>query len=108
MAREICPLKRRLLMTATMACACLSACRAAKGPESAASVAPRREAVAATKIRRTLIDRRSAAGLPGWETRLYLVNTVRERWRRRTCIPRSELGLSSKAALNLPSGPTLP
>jgi hypothetical protein len=73
MVRKMSALKRLLLITATMSCACLSACRAGKGPESAASVVPRREPVAATKIRRTLLETRSPAGLPGWETRLYLV-----------------------------------
>jgi quercetin dioxygenase-like cupin family protein len=73
MDRNMRAVKRLLLITATMSFACLSACRSAKGPESAVSVAPKREAVAATKIRRTLLESRSAVGLPGWETRLYLV-----------------------------------
>ncbi len=51
----------------------LPACHGAIVPDSLGASAPAVEPLAAGKIRRTLIDKRPATGLSGWETRLYLI-----------------------------------
>jgi quercetin dioxygenase-like cupin family protein len=63
----------RGLVLGGIVCGVLSACNATKPPASASASTPPMEAVAAGKIRRTLINKRPAIGLPGWETRLYLI-----------------------------------
>jgi quercetin dioxygenase-like cupin family protein len=52
------------------ALAALSACHDAKSTNSAT---PSARAPLSGAIRRTLVDRRPATDLPGWETRLYLI-----------------------------------
>lgn len=52
----------------------LPACHAAcPEPAAAAVAAPKFEKLAPGEIRRTLIGSQPATGLPGWETRLYLI-----------------------------------
>jgi quercetin dioxygenase-like cupin family protein len=63
----------RGLVLGGLVCGVLSACHAATPPASANASTPAVEAVALGKIRRTLINKRPVIDLPGWETRLYLV-----------------------------------
>ena len=59
------------ILASLLACASLAACHAAAPPETAipgpALPAP------ANGVRRTLLERRPVATLPGWETRFYLI-----------------------------------
>lgn len=60
-------------LVATIALGALVACHPAKPAEPASVSAPKVGQAGASGIRRTLIDHRPAADLPGWETRLYLI-----------------------------------
>jgi quercetin dioxygenase-like cupin family protein len=62
-----------MLLVGGLACCALPACHSTKPVLSAASVAGVGHALSRGEIRRTLIDKRPATNLQGWETRLYLI-----------------------------------
>ena len=55
------------------ALAALPGCHAARPGEPVSTPAPQTRSLGPGGIRRTLIDRRPATDLDGWETRLYLI-----------------------------------
>jgi quercetin dioxygenase-like cupin family protein len=63
----------RGLLLGGLACGVLLACHSAKPATSVTASTPTTEAVARGEIRRTLIGKQAAPDLPGWETRLYLI-----------------------------------
>jgi quercetin dioxygenase-like cupin family protein len=63
------------LIAGLLAVGLLPGCHAATPADTAtvATTAPKFAALSSGKIRRTLIGSQQATGLPGWETRLYLI-----------------------------------
>ena len=61
------------MTTAVLAGLCSPACRAARPPETAAGVSRGPGELHPGEIRRSLVAGQPATGLPGWETRLYLI-----------------------------------
>ena len=65
--------RRVVSLVCALVCGSLSACHSEKPAGSADNAPSSAAAPAPSGVRRTLIDRQPATDLPGWETRLYLV-----------------------------------
>lgn len=65
--------RSKSVFASVLVCSSLPACHAAPAAEPTRRSAPPTTRPAPEGIRRTLIDRRPATDLAGWETRLYLI-----------------------------------